>query len=120
MSVEFKAFPDRWDWDSVVEHVIVHYRWVFVMFLLPVSLVYDIYHAVRSYVIFKLNSAPKQHKQKVSYVQSQVRHWKDTGADRPMCTARPGKAQSSESRTRAKFLISLIWLYTFRGWVCSS
>lgn len=93
MSVEFKAFPDRWDWDSILEHVIVHYRWVFVMFLLPVSLVYDIYHAVRSYVIFKLNSAPKQHKQKVGYVQSQVRHWKDTGADRPMCTARPGKAK---------------------------
>jgi len=26
MSVEFKAFPDRWDMDTVLEHVIVHYR----------------------------------------------------------------------------------------------
>jgi len=47
MASEFKFFPDKWDLDSIVEHVIVHYRWVFVMFLLPVSLAFDIYHAVR-------------------------------------------------------------------------
>jgi hypothetical protein len=26
MSAKFKALPDRWDMDSVLEHVIVHYR----------------------------------------------------------------------------------------------
>ena len=60
------------------------------MFLLPLSLFYDIYSAVRSYIIFKLNSAPSQHLEKVRKVQSQVREWRDSGSGMPMCTARPG------------------------------
>ena len=89
-SPKFKPLPEKWDLDSVTEHVIIHYRWIFVMFLLPLSLFYDIYSAVRSYVIFKLNSAPSQHLEKVRKVQSQVREWRDSGSDLPMCTARPG------------------------------
>ena len=42
------------------------------MFLLPVSLCYDIYHAVRSYVVFQMNTAPTQHLEKVKNVQRQV------------------------------------------------
>ena len=89
-SPSFKPFPDKWDMDSITEHVIIHYRWVFVMFLLPVSLCYDIYSALRSYIVFKMNSAPTKHLEKVKEVQRQVRQWKDSGADQPMCTARPG------------------------------
>jgi len=89
-SQRFKALPDKWDMESVTEHIIIHYRWVFVMFLLPVSLCYDIYTAVRSYIVFKLNSAPTKHLQKVKEVQRQVREWKDSGSNQPMCTARPG------------------------------
>ena len=89
-SPTFKPFPDKWDLESLTEHIIIHYRWVFVMFLLPVSLIYDIYIAVRSFVIFKLNSAPKQHLEKVRKVQGQVREWRDSGSKAPMCTARPG------------------------------
>jgi hypothetical protein len=47
-------------------------------------------NSCRSYVIFKLNSAPKKHQEKVGRVQAQVRQWKDSGSDKPMCTARPG------------------------------
>ena len=68
----FKLLPDKWDMESVTEHIIIHYRWIFVMFLLPVSLLYDIYHAVRSYVVFQMNTAPKQHLEKVRNVQKQV------------------------------------------------
>ena len=78
-SPSFKPFPEKWDLDSVTEHVIVHYRWVFVMFLLPVSLCYDVYSAVRSWIVFQMNSAPTKHLQKVKEVQRQVRHWKDSG-----------------------------------------
>ena len=42
------------------------------MFLLPLSLLYDIYHAIRSYVVFQLNTAPSQHVEKVRNVQQQV------------------------------------------------
>ncbi|XP_065566869.1 delta(24)-sterol reductase-like [Artemia franciscana] len=73
------------------EYVLIHYRWVFVcFFLLPVSLIYDIYFYLRSWVIFNLNSAPKHHDKKVKDVQRQVRKWKEEGRKTPMCTARPG------------------------------
>ena len=52
----FKLLPDQWTKQAITEHIIIHYRWVFVMFLLPISLGYDIYMALRSYVVFKLNS----------------------------------------------------------------
>jgi len=92
-SPKFKPFPDKWDKDSILEHIIIHYRWVFVMFLLPVSLCYDVFHYARSFLIFTLNSAPKQHLKKVANIQRQVREWKEGGQQascKPMCTARPG------------------------------
>ena len=90
MSTSFKLLPDKWDIETVTEHVIIHYRWVFVMFLLPLSFLYDIYHAFRSFIVFKLNSAPSKHLQKVQKVQKQVRNWIESGSSQPMCTARPG------------------------------
>jgi len=89
-SPTFKAFPDHWDMESITEHVIIHYRWVFVMFLLPISLCYDIYSAVRNYVVFTMSSAPTKHLEKVKDVQRQVKDWQDLGSVKPMCTARPG------------------------------
>ena len=55
------------------EYVIKHYRWVFVcLFLLPISVVYDVVMYVRNWVVFKLNSAPSQHLKKVKNIQQQV------------------------------------------------
>jgi len=87
---EFQYFPDKWDWDSIVEHVIVHYRWVFVMFLLPVSAVYDLWYYTRNKIVFALSSAPSKHKEKVANIQKQVREYHTTGSGKGMCTARPG------------------------------
>jgi Delta24-sterol reductase len=58
---------------SWLAYILINYRWVFVcFFLLPLSLVYDIYHLARSWIIFKLNSAPKKHDERVKFVQQQV------------------------------------------------
>lgn len=58
---------------SWLAYILIHYRWVFVcFFLLPLSLVYDIYHLARSWIIFKLNSAPQKHDERVKFVQQQV------------------------------------------------
>ncbi|KAF2360095.1 FAD linked oxidase N-terminal [Trinorchestia longiramus] len=79
------------DWNMFVKYILIHYRWVFVvLFLLPLSAVYDVYYYARSWVIFKLNSAPKQHAKKVENVQNQVRAWRRRGERNHMCTARPG------------------------------
>ena len=81
----------RWDWDSLVEHVMVHYRWVFVIFLLPISFLFDLWFYTRNKIIFALNSAPTAHTKKVKDVQKQVREYHDSGSRVGMCTARPGK-----------------------------
>uniref|UniRef100_A0A9L0JBZ3 Delta(24)-sterol reductase n=1 Tax=Equus asinus TaxID=9793 RepID=A0A9L0JBZ3_EQUAS len=74
-----------------LEFVIIHQRWVFVcLFLLPLSLIFDIYYYVRAWVVFKLNSAPRLHEQRVRNIQKQVREWKEQGSKTFMCTGRPG------------------------------
>lgn len=56
------------------EYVIVHHRWVFVcLFLLPLSVVFDVYYYVRAWLVFKMCSAPKQHDRRVKDIQEQVR-----------------------------------------------
>lgn len=74
-----------------VEYMLTHYRWVIVIFfLLPASFFYDIYYYTRSWLIFKLSSAPQQHDKKVKAVQKQVREWCKGDQNVHMCTARPG------------------------------
>lgn len=74
-----------------LEFVLIHQRWVFVcLFLLPLSLIFDIYYYVRAWVVFKLSSAPRLHEQRVRDIQKQVREWKEQGSKTFMCTGRPG------------------------------
>lgn len=58
--------------DNLIEHILINYRWIFVLFLLPISFIYDLYFYIRSWYVFKVNSAPKKHHDKVRYVQKQV------------------------------------------------
>ncbi|KAJ1530360.1 hypothetical protein ONE63_005272 [Megalurothrips usitatus] len=76
--------------DALLEHVLIHYRWVFVILLLPVSVVYDALLFARSWLVFQLSSAPHKHASKVAAVAEQVRRWRAEGGREPMCTARPG------------------------------
>jgi len=56
-----------------MEYVLVNYRWVFVvLFLLPMSLMYDLFFYARNWLIFRTNSAPDKHEEKVQRVQQQV------------------------------------------------
>lgn len=58
-----------------LDYVIIHQRWIFVcLFLLPLSVIFDMYYYVRAWLIFKMCSAPKQHDQRVRDIQRQVRH----------------------------------------------
>jgi delta24-sterol reductase len=59
--------------DRLIEHILINYRFVFVcFFLLPASLLYEIYSYWRNWIIVKVNSAPKLHHRKVKHVQKQV------------------------------------------------
>ncbi|XP_006635059.1 delta(24)-sterol reductase isoform X1 [Lepisosteus oculatus] len=74
-----------------LEYVIIHQRWIFVcLFLLPLSVIFDVYYYLRAWLIFRMCSAPKQHDQRVRDIQKQVREWKKEGGKTYMCTGRPG------------------------------
>ncbi|XP_012941138.1 delta(24)-sterol reductase [Aplysia californica] len=84
---------------SLMEHILIHYRWIFVcLFLLPVSVIYDAVMYLRMKIVFALSSAPKQHDKRVQQIQKQVRDWNDQGRQNRMCTARPGWATMSFRR----------------------
>jgi len=56
-----------------LEYVLVNYRWVFVVFfIMPVSIAYDLFFYARSWLVFRMNSAPDKHDEKVQHVQQQV------------------------------------------------
>ncbi|XP_002740991.1 delta(24)-sterol reductase [Saccoglossus kowalevskii] len=74
-----------------LEYVVVHQRWIFVcLFLLPVSVLFDVLISFRNWITFKMTSAPKKHDTRVRDIQKQVREWMTDGCEQPMCTARPG------------------------------
>jgi len=88
---------------SWTANVIINYRWILVcFFLLPISFIYDFYYYARSWIIFKLNSAPEKHQERVQYIQKQVREWQKQGCQTQMCTARPGWQTMSFRRGKYK------------------
>jgi delta24-sterol reductase len=51
---------------------IVRQRWLFAIFLLPISFLYDIFWYIRSKFVLWAGSAPSKHKERVQRVQKQV------------------------------------------------
>jgi len=68
---------------------LVSQRWIFAIFLLPISFWYDIYWYLRSKWVLFTGSAPGKHQERVNFVQKQVLDWQTLGDGRKMCTARP-------------------------------
>ena len=52
---------------------IVRQRWLFAIFLLPISFFYDIFWFLRSKFVLWMGSAPSKHKERVLKVQKQVK-----------------------------------------------
>jgi delta24-sterol reductase len=85
------AFPLAYVWIKGAEYIIIKQRWIFVcLFLLPLSVVYEVVLYVRNLLALKFYSSPQRHEQRVKHVQEQVQKWNKEGQKRPMCTARPG------------------------------
>ena len=74
-----------------LETFLARYRWIFVCFLLmPVSVAFECYLALRNWLIFHWKSAPLLHDERVKEIQRAVKGWNDEGRGRKMCTGRPG------------------------------
>lgn len=79
------------DTDGILRHMLFKYRWVFVIiFLLPCTVLYNIYFHVKQWIEELRKPEPKDHHEKVHYVQHQVKEWIKSSQDIPMCTSRPG------------------------------
>lgn len=77
---------------GILHYLIANHLWLFAIWLVPISVLYDVYwwlHARFTYW-FCRNNSHVRHDDKVKHVQQQVREWKSSGCQQPMCTARPG------------------------------
>ena len=75
-------------YDFVTNFATEHRGWFVLIFVLPVSLVYDLYFSVRAWVVMKYYSAPQLHQKRVKGIQKQIVDWKVKGDGTRLCTAR--------------------------------
>lgn len=58
--------------ETLIETLLIDYRWVIVCFFLLPLFLYDLWFYVRNAIVFQLKSAPRAHDQKMKKVQQQV------------------------------------------------
>jgi delta24-sterol reductase len=69
--------------------ILVRYRWLFVVpVVLPLSLAFNLFWALRGFYQRGWSGAPKAHERRVSSIQAEVRDWRAAGTRPPLCTAR--------------------------------
>lgn len=82
---------------NALEYILTHYRGQFAtLFLLPISVVYNVWFYWRNKIVFWLKSAPEKHDERVKRVVSQIQEWKDYGARERLCSSRSGWLTMSE------------------------
>lgn len=111
---------------SWVGEFMTEHRGLFVtVFVLPISLAFDVFFATRAWVVLKLYSAPKLHKQRTSAIREQILAWKASGSNTKLCTSRGGwQSISLSTRPYKKTstsidvnLYDILELNTKEGWV---
>lgn len=79
------------------QYLLIKYRGEFVtLFILPISVMYSLFLKIRNYLVFKMNSAPLKHDEKVKKVQDQILQWKAEGSKEKLTTSRSGWFTMSE------------------------
>jgi delta24-sterol reductase len=98
---------------AIADFITDHRSWFVVVIVLPLSLVFDAFFAVRSWVIHKFFSAPKLHAQRVQGVQRQLRAWAEKKDGTKLCTARGGWQSISPGYRNYKKLSTQISINMF-------
>lgn len=76
--------------DLAIDFMTNHRGWFVIFFVLPFSLLFDIFFAVRARLIMLFFSAPKLHEERVKDVVEQIKQWRKSGSGTRLCTARGG------------------------------
>mmetsp|Transcript_21655 Transcript_21655/g.47202 ORF Transcript_21655/g.47202 Transcript_21655/m.47202 type:complete len:527 (-) Transcript_21655:12-1592(-) len=83
---------------NIATEFATEHRGIFVtIFVLPISLVFDVLFRIRAWLVFKFYSAPRLHEQRVRQIQAQLKAWKESGANTRLCTSRGGWQSISPS-----------------------
>jgi len=102
------------------------HRGIFVtIFVLPVSLLFDVFFSVRAWMVLKFYSAPKLHQKRVAGIQKQLETWTKNGKKGKLCTSRGGWQSISPSMRTYKStsftidinLYDILELNKEEGWV---
>jgi len=77
---------------SFMYQLMTEHIWMFTVWIIPISVCYDILWWVRTRWIYWISRKDShlRHYEKVKDVQRQVEEWNKSGCKQPMCTARPG------------------------------
>jgi delta24-sterol reductase len=95
--------PETFKPKGLLEYLLTYHRGlVTTIFLLPLSVIYDLFIYVRNKIIFMIHSAASQHDKKVARVQQQIQQWAAEGRKEKLCTARPGWLAMSETVPKYK------------------
>lgn len=74
---------------GLFEYILTNYRGVFAtIFLLPISVAYNVYLSLRNKISFAFHSAPAKHDERVEGIQKQIEQWIQEGAKQQLCTSR--------------------------------
>lgn len=77
-------------YDLLTNFATEHRGWFVTIFVLPLSLSYDVWFQTRAWAMMKFFSAPKLHRKRVEFVSEQILEWKKNGGKGKLCTARGG------------------------------
>ena len=92
--------------------------WFVLFFVLPFSLLFDVFFAVRARFIMAFFSAPELHEKRVATIQEQIKAWKVKNDGTKLCTARGGWQSMSPGYRKYKTTSTQISvsLYDILSW----
>ncbi|KAJ3107347.1 hypothetical protein HDU97_004228 [Phlyctochytrium planicorne] len=76
---------------QMIEELLLDYRFLVVIpIVLPLSMLFTKFWAIRDAFVRHIGKHFRSHDRTVKYIQDQIQRWRDNGAKKPLCTARPG------------------------------
>mmetsp|Transcript_11811 Transcript_11811/g.13613 ORF Transcript_11811/g.13613 Transcript_11811/m.13613 type:complete len:548 (+) Transcript_11811:97-1740(+) len=86
-----------WIYNIATDFATEQRGWFVLIFVLPFSLLFDVYYSFRAWAVRKFYSAPKLHEQRVKGIQAQIKQWREENKGTKLCTARGGWQSISPS-----------------------
>jgi len=77
-------------YDVATDFMTEHRGWFVIFFVLPFSLLFDVFFKIRAAIVMRFYSAPELHSKRVEQIQAQIKAHHESGSTKRLCTARGG------------------------------